>query len=176
METYKASLGITAIIITAFYVLTVFVATGAIIFCIYFQAPIKVAIIPCIFFSFLPLGFIYTFLIYKVKCYQITADEFIIKKHLSRFDKIIPLSEIESISIPDKSSFNWMRRNSSGYGGLLGFYGTYDNKTLGSFKMYATNKKNRVLIELKDSKGKIVISPDDTFMADDLQKQLKKAV
>lgn len=47
-----------------------------------------------------------------------------------------------------------------GIGGLFGYIGYYKNSILGSYKAYATNSDNTVLIETNHN-GKIVITPDD---------------
>ncbi|HTA27286.1 MAG TPA: PH domain-containing protein [Bacteroidia bacterium] len=110
---------------------------------------------------------------YSVKSYQITNDKLIIERTISKLDKEIPLSEIENVSIPGKEDFNWTIR-ALGDAGLFGYYGLFANPKLGSFRAYATNRKNRVLIVLKAKKDKIVLSPDDAGMAEALQKLIKK--
>jgi hypothetical protein len=47
-----------------------------------------------------------------------------------------------------------------GIGGLFGYYGWFRSSNLGSIFYYATQSKNRILIELNDGE-KIMITPDD---------------
>lgn len=46
-----------------------------------------------------------------------------------------------------------------GIGGLFGFIGRFHNAVLGSYKAYATNELNTVVLEFADEK--IVVTPDD---------------
>lgn len=110
--------------------------------------------------------------VYSVKSYQIIGEELIINRRFSLLNKKIPLSTIERVKLLDKRDFDWMDKT-IGNNGLLGYYGYYSNTKLGSFKVYATNRNNGILLVLKDKQKKIVISPDDPGMADDLQKRLK---
>lgn len=56
-----------------------------------------------------------------------------------------------------------------GNGGLFGYYGKYYNTTLGHMTWYLTQSKNRILIVTNEGK-KIVISPDDAGLADNLKR------
>jgi len=165
MKIYRASFDITTKIITFIVFSLIFweiLATAL-------QGAWQVGIPISIAFSLFIIG---TYA-YSIKAYQILDESLLIKRAFSKFDKAIPLAEIESVSIPNEADFKYTVRT-FGNGGLFGYYGLYANKTLGSFRMYATNKANRILIILKDGKGKIVLSPDDTGMVDDLRKHLKK--
>ncbi len=55
-----------------------------------------------------------------------------------------------------------------GNGGLFGYYGKYYNSTLGHMTWYLTQSKNRILIVTNEGK-KIVISPDDTGLVNNLK-------
>jgi len=165
METFTASLDTTSKIITGF----IFLMVVAGVVMIFFQNPwfagLGVAVIPA-------LLIVFTY-IYSISSYQIADDKLVIKRPFSMFDKEISLSDIESVQVPDKNDFSGTIRT-AGVGGLFGYYGYFMNNKLGTFRMYATNGKNRILIILKSKKDKIVLSPDDAGMADALQKRLKK--
>lgn len=163
METYKASLDTTSKILTGFvFMLAIF---GLVI--TFIQNPwyvgLGVFVIPAIL--------LVSTYFYRVNSYQITNEKLIIKRPVAKFDKEILLSEIESVSLTDKQDFKWTVRT-AGNGGLFGYMGLYANTKLGSFRMYCANRKNRILILIKNNKGKVVISPDDAGMVDVLQKLL----
>jgi hypothetical protein len=110
---------------------------------------------------------------YSVKGYQITGGKLVIQRVFSKLNREIKLSEIESVSIPLKSDFRWTIRT-FGNGGVFGYYGMFANPKLGSFREYVTNRKNRIMIILKATKNKIVISPEDMGMAEVLEMAIKR--
>lgn len=165
METYTASLDTFSKIITGFIFL---MAIGGIVISFTLDpwyGGLFVWVIPAIMLFF---GYIY-----RVTSYQITNDALIIKRPFSKFDKKILLSNIELVSVPPKEDFKLTIRT-AGNGGLFGYSGYFMNNKFGSFRMYASNGKNRIMIILKSKKEKIVLSPDDASMANALQKRLKK--
>jgi len=167
METYKASLDTTSKILTGFVFLIAI-----------FGVVISFMLIPWyggLFVWVIPTILLLSTYAYRVVCYQITDEELIIKRPFSKFDYRISLSEIVSISVPDKTDFKFTIRT-AGNGGMFGYSGYFMNNKLGSFRVYAPNRKNRILMVFKEKKDKIVISPDDSGMASDLQKRLKKGV
>jgi hypothetical protein len=175
MEIYKTSLDIRAKIITAFSFMIWLVPTTTLFWLFIIRhVPFKLCIIFILLFSIFPVIFFCIYIAYRVKYYQITAAKLIIKRQASRFDKKIALSDIESIRVPDKVDFKWSNQRPL-VPGIFGYYGWNYNKKLGYFRTYASNRKNRIFITLKNSKYNIAISPDDTGMVDDLQKLLKKA-
>jgi hypothetical protein len=54
---------------------------------------------------------------------------------------------------------------SFGNGGLFGFYGRFRNSTLGSYRAYATNNDNAVVLDVEGT-GYVVLTPDapDAFV------------
>jgi hypothetical protein len=165
MESYKASLDTLSKIITGFvFLLSVFGVVVAIVIKPWYGG-LGLIVIPVVIL-------IPTY-IYSVKSYQITNEKLIIKRPLSGFDKEIPLSKIESVTLPPKEDFKWTVRT-AGNGGLFGYTGNFANAKLGNFKLYATNRENRILIILRENQNKIVLSPDDAGMAEALQKHLGK--
>ena len=166
MKTYKASLNITAKIITGVVLLAAIYGIGT---AIIYNAWDSVQAL---------LGVLLTILIipaylHSVKGYQITDEKLIIKRPLSMLDKQIPLSEIKRIQLLTSNDFKWTVRT-FGDGGLFGYYGLFSNSRLGSFRMYATNNKNRILLILGEAEIEIVLSPDDPTMAADLKKLIGK--
>ena len=57
-----------------------------------------------------------------------------------------------------------------GVGGLFGYYGKYYNFKLGHLTLYTTQKRNRILMTMTTGK-KIVISPDDLDLVDEIIKR-----
>ena len=66
------------------------------------------------------------------------------------------LANLESIDISPGATMGSVR--AFGIGGLFGFVGHYHNSVLGSYKAYATNDANTVVIEF--SGETIVVTPD----------------
>ena len=48
------------------------------------------------------------------------------------------------------------------------------NNKIGTFTMYAPNRKNKIIIKLEHPAQTIVISPDDPSMVEELNKRLLK--
>lgn len=106
-----------------------------------------------------------------ISCYA-----FSIKGYMIEGSDLIILRPIGSrkISIPDIAEVRAIKREEMtaairtfGVGGLFGYYGKYYSWTLGSLTLYTTQRKNRVLIILKNGK-KILISPDDLSLVERL--------
>jgi hypothetical protein len=165
METYKASLDSVSKILTgSIFLMPIAGIIIMISFIPWYGGLVLIAV---------PLITLVPTYMYSVKSYQITADKLIIKRAFSKLDKEIRLSEIGSVTLTEKEDFKWTIRT-AGNGGLFGYTGLYANPKLGNFRMYCTNRENRILLILKANQDKIVLSPDDAGMADALQKQLKK--
>jgi hypothetical protein len=162
---YKASLDKVAKILTAIALIALIVAAIP----IFFELPSYVGFFPGI----LVVTVIIIAYLYSVKSYKVTDEKLVIMRPISLFDKEISLSKIESVRVLGKDDYKWKVRT-MGNGGFLGYTGYYANQKIGNFKMYATSRTNGILIILKEKQRKIVISPDDTAMVDDLQKHIKK--
>jgi len=67
------------------------------------------------------------------------------------------LAEVVSVSV-DPEAMRWSIRL-CGSGGLFGFFGWFRNKTLGTYRAYATDPKNTVVVKLRDRT--IVVTPDE---------------
>ncbi len=164
METYSASLDTASKILTGFIFLMLI---GGIIMSLILDPWYSGLIV-----SVVPALLILCLYPYRVVSYQITDEKLIIDRPFSMFNKEILLSDIESARLLTKEDFKWTIRT-AGNGGLFGYTGYYANTKLGSFRMYATNGKNKLLIILKGKKDKIVISPDDASMIESLLKHLR---
>lgn len=68
----------------------------------------------------------------------------------------IEIGRIQNVSRIERDRFMKSTRT-FGNGGLFGYYGSFRNKELGSFKMYATHREYGVLIEADKN---YVITPD----------------
>lgn len=91
--------------------------------------------------------------------YEVGAQELSIHQLVGAFR--IPLSSIlrvqRLVRLPYIRVF--------GIGGLFGYYGLYWSKETGTVRMYGRNRRNPILLVLRDGK-KIVIMPDDPSMLD----------
>ena len=72
--------------------------------------------------------------------------------------KEIEIEDITNVNITPHAMMGSIR--TFGIGGLFGYIGYYKNSILGSYKAYATNSDNTVLIETNNN-GKLVVTPDD---------------
>lgn len=80
------------------------------------------------------------------------------------------LDNIKEIRIVPKHDMEGTIRT-FGVGGLWGYYGKYHNAKIGNFIMYATQRKNKVLISTKDNK-RIIITPDSTELVDKILEKI----
>ena len=67
------------------------------------------------------------------------------------------LARLSSVEISPGATMGSIR--TTGIGGLFGFVGHYHNAVLGSYRAYATNDLNTVVLEFEEEK--IVVTPDD---------------
>ena len=103
------------------------------------------------------VGFLVGGYLYSTNSYSVTNDEFIIHRPIG--DRVIKLSEIAEIRPVDEAEFSGTIRT-FGNGGFFGYYGKYYNSKIGNMTWYVTQKRNRVLVQIKQG-DKIIISPDD---------------
>ena len=103
--------------------------------------------------------------LFSPRSYKLTKDHLIINRPIG--DIQIALSEIEEARAIQEGEMNSTVRT-FGNGGLFGYYGKYHNPQLGHMKFYTTKRNNRVLVKKTDGK-KIIISPDN----DDLLNEMK---
>ncbi len=122
--------------------------------------------------DFIPLGIlsfivIVTYIFSPQKCI-LTNESLIIKMLL--FSKKIKLSDISEIKILDNNEIKGSIRTFAS-GGLFGYYGYFYNSAIGKYIMYATQRKNLILIKTKEAK-KIIVTPDDTTLIDRIKDKL----
>src|SRR5699024_10265637 len=72
--------------------------------------------------------------------------------------KEVDLKDITNVDMTPHAMIGSIR--TFGIGGLFGYIGYYRNSILGSYKAYATNTDNTVLIETTNDR-KIVVTPDN---------------
>lgn len=146
---YKASLDLPAKIITGLFH----------ILCLFFA--IKGMLLPAIilFATDLVCYFLHP------TAYGLNKDELIIKRPLK--PAVIKRNDMEEIMFLTDEQLRWTIR-SFGVGGLFGYFGYFYNRQLGSMLWYTSQRKNRILIRLKNG-GKIVISPDDPSLFESLK-------
>lgn len=95
--------------------------------------------------------------IYSPKKYLIKNHNLIIEQGIGSI--VIRLNDISHISAVSKDQMKNTTRSFAS-GGLFGYFGKFNNKSLGSFKMYAANFDGLVLIKLSNG-NKLVLSPDN---------------
>ncbi len=94
---------------------------------------------------------------FSIKGYTVELDHLVINR--VKGNRAIFYSEIQSaIALKDSELEGTIR--TFGNGGFLGYTGHFRNPNLGNYKMYATQRKNYILIELGDGR-KIVLTPDE---------------
>jgi hypothetical protein len=74
------------------------------------------------------------------------------------WSKDLNINEIKSIEYKPNAMLGSFRK--WGIGGLFSYLGYFSNRILGSYKAYATHRKNTVLITTQDN-HQIVVTPDD---------------
>jgi hypothetical protein len=98
--------------------------------------------------------------------YVLDNDKLVIKR--LAFDLTIEIKTIKSASLADKESMRWTIRT-FGNGGLFGYIGKFYNQTFGAMTWYATRRSHYIVLGTSSSE-KIVITPDDLDMANEIQK------
>jgi hypothetical protein len=87
--------------------------------------------------------------------YRVTDHAFVVCRPIG--DVEIPLDTIQRVAALDDFGPNFRRM---GNGGLFGVYGSFRNKALGNFQLYARRNGGMVLIETSGSEP-VVVSPSD---------------
>lgn len=146
---YKASLDLPAKIITGLFH----------ILCLFFA--LKGMLLPAIilFATDLICYFLHP------TAYELNKDELIIQRPFKQV--VIKRNDIADIQFLTDEQLKWTIR-SFGVGGLFGYFGYFYNRQLGSMLWYTSQRKNRILIRLKNEE-KIVISPDDSALFESLK-------
>lgn len=103
----------------------------------------------------------------KVSGYLLTNEKLIIRRPFTRFDKEIPFSDIVSVRHENEGEFTHLIR-----GGLFGYVGILAGDK-DYFTMYATRRKNCVVITLRQAPHMVVVSPDDVSMTEAIVERLQ---
>lgn len=163
---YKASLDLKSKIITGF-VAVLFVVISFFNFkVINFNSDDWVT--PTILFSttiLLVFIFIYCYLFRPIK-YIVGNGKVIIKRPYK--DLKIDFSNIKETILPTPDSMRWTIR-AFGNGGVFGYFGHFRNSTYGAMRWYATKTSNYLII-VTSNNDKIVLTPDDTGMINEMKK------
>jgi hypothetical protein len=94
--------------------------------------------------------------IFRPVSYEITNDSLII--HRPAKDITIPRERLNKVEIIDKEKMK-SKTAVLGISGLFGYFGKFENKSIGNFTLYATRRNKTVLIETSDNK-KVIVTPD----------------
>lgn len=111
--------------------------------------------------------FIFCYL-YRPLRYTIDKNKIIVKRPIK--DLNIDFANIKDVFLPTKDSMRWTIRT-FGNSGLFGYFGKFRNGTYGNMTWYATKTSNYLIIVTKDN-DKIVLTPDDTGMINEIKKLL----
>ena len=166
---YKASLGLSIKIITSL----VFILFAWFIYkpfneLLNSDIDINVMIINAgviLFFFFITI-FCYVFAPQK---YGLNDHDLIIYRLAS--NKKINLQSIKTIKHLEKEEIGLLIRT-FGVGGFFGNFGWFYSNKVGRLKLYATQRKNYVLLTT-NTDGKIMITPDDLQLVEDVKGRLK---
>ena len=155
---YKASLDWLAKLVTAF--VTVLFTTILVSF------PISIS------FGFMSVLLITVYgvcYLYRPLKYVVEFDKIIIKRPFR--DKVIAITTIKEVYSIKKGSMGWVLKT-FGNGGLFGFYGEFRSGRYDQMTWYATKRSNYVMLETTEQE-KIVLTPDDPSMVDEIKKLIK---
>jgi len=110
---------------------------------------------------------VFTYL-FAPQAYMIDNDELVIKRPIK--DKKIKFLDIKGIRIANDFELNRAIRT-FGVGGMFGYFGKFYCASLGSMTFYATQRKNRVIIQTKQGRI-IIITPDDLQIVNLLKEKI----
>ena len=122
-------------------------------------------------FSLASFGILFLFAGIYIGCWLFAPQSYSLSRSELLVNRVIgnvsfEISEIKSFRIlEDFESRGTIR--TFGVGGLFGYYGKFYIPKIGSSIFYATQRKNKILLELKEGKN-IVITPDDLGLHDRL--------
>lgn len=165
---YKATLGTTSILITVFISLLIACLIILFTYRIIMTTHATESIVAVLIILFLITLYILSYL-YRPKWYLLDDENLVICRPIK--DVIISINEIKDVFIVKKESMMWTERV-GGNGGLFGFYGNFKNN-FGLTTWYATKLKNYVMIETM-GKDKIVITPDNTSIVNEIRLSIRK--
>ena len=127
----------------------------------------KTLLAPFILILVINVGIYVVCYLYQPLKYVISSGKVIVKRPIK--DKIIALADIKNVYATTPESMGRVMKT-FGNGGLFGFYGEFRSNRYGEMTWYATRKSNYVMLET--SEGRIVITPDDLQMVNEIKKLL----
>lgn len=169
MRTYSASLDNLSKGISVF----VFVLFGAIISLqlnTYIRADQDLPAWSIILMGGIFLLIIATTWIFRPVKYSVNSERLIIHRPVR--DVEIRIRDIRKAVRISKDDMRWTART-FGNGGLFGYYGKFWNKKFGTMTWYATKRNNYLLVETREGK-KLVLTPDDVQLEQEIQKYLRE--
>lgn len=107
--------------------------------------------------------------LYAPQSYTLDETGFSVNRIIGKMN--LKFDDIEQVRAVEEGEMNGLIRT-FGVGGLFGYFGKYYANKIGSMTLYATQRKNRILIITKQHK-KIVITPDDLSMLEKLEQGVK---
>jgi hypothetical protein len=115
------------------------------------------------------------FILFVVGCYLFAPQEYIINPdeliiYRPFKDFIIKLKDIKEIRIIDDSDLGSAVRT-FGVGGMFGYYGKYYTSNFGPVIFYATQKRNKVLIQTYDG-TLFIITPDELQLVNEIKNRI----
>jgi hypothetical protein len=124
---------------------------------------------PLVFYGTIALIAVIYFTSFGLCTWSYRADQKTLTIVAPFYNKTINKSDIQTAELIDTERLGSVIRT-FGNGGLFGYYGWYSSSTIGPFFYYGTQKKNRILIEMKNGE-KYVITPDDTSILSEIKPQ-----
>ncbi|MEX0813878.1 MAG: PH domain-containing protein [Chitinophagales bacterium] len=121
-----------------------------------------------VFFTLLMVILLLLPLLYKINGYEIDSGKLIIDRVAYKIE--IDIEDVKKVELLNPDDMEHSSRTFAN-GGLFGYYGKYKNPKIGAFKMYATQRSNRVLVVL-ENEDKIVITPDNLELYHVLRKMV----
>ncbi len=117
-------------------------------------------------------GILLLFIALLLGCYLFAPHYYRVENHnliivRPANNKTIKLSDIEEIRpVENNEMLGGIR--TFGNGGLFGYFGKYYYPKIGKVNLYATQRKNRILIETKQG-AKFIITPDDQSIIENIK-------
>ena len=123
------------------------------------------------FFSLTLLVLVYSaFYLFRPIEYIVDKEKITIKRPLR--DITLTIKDIKNVYMTKKDTMKRSVRT-FGNGGLFGYYGKFRNEAFGNMTWYATKRYNYLILETNDNQ-RIVLTPDDIRMVDELQTMMDK--
>ena len=102
--------------------------------------------------------------------YTVDGNRITVKRPFKNY--VLDIRKVKKVIFANTDSMKWTLRT-FGNGGLFGYFGKFRNKTFGNMTWYATRRSNYVIIETTDNR-RIVLTPDDPKMINEIENQMRK--